>query len=172
MSMPEISREGDPALVTRMFGWITLGCLVAYMINNFLIVGWDYPGAMSALSGDTGGIVQLCIYLVFIVLAVLFVLRTPYCALRWDARRITAFNTYLIRGLFFTVLFVGLADVAISFMRVEKLLGNFVSDDIVRGMGRAQYVGTYVHMPLMALGFFIAYAIGMQHFSCSPRPIR
>ncbi len=157
MSLPEISREGDPALVTRIFGWGTLACLVAFMINNVLTVRWDYPGAMKALSGGgTGAVIQLTVYLVLIAVAVLFVLRTPYRALRWDARKIGAFNNYLIRACFFSVLFVGIADAAIAFMRVEKLLGYFLSDELVRGMARAQFVGTRVHIPLIALSFIVA----------------
>lgn len=157
MSLPEISREGDPAFLTRVFGWGTLACLLAFMVNNLLIVGWDFPGAMSAFSGGgPGAFIQLAIYAICIGVSVFFVVRTPYRALRWDARKISDFNAYLVRGLFFAVLFCGIADVTISFMRVEKLLENFFSDEIVRGFARAQYVGTYVHMPMIALGFIVA----------------
>ena len=158
MANPEILREGAAAPMTRIFGWATLGCLLAFMINNVLTVGWDYPGAMKALSGGgTGAIIQLSIYLVCILAAVLFVLRTPYRALRWDAMKITNFNAYLVRAFFFTVLFVGIVDVIISFMRVENLLENFFEDEIVRGLGRAKYVGINVHIPLMVLGFIVAF---------------
>jgi len=135
MAHPEILREGAAAPMTRIFGWATLGCLLAFMINNVLTVGWDYPGAMKALSGGgTGAIIQLSIYLVCILAAVLFVLRTPYRALRWDAMKITNFNAYLVRAFFFTVLFVGIVDVIISFMRVENLLENRV-DVFYAGFG-------------------------------------
>jgi len=157
MSLTDISREGAPAPLTRIFGWSMLACLAAFLINNFLTVGFDYPGALAVFSGGGAqGIIQLCVYLALIAGAIFFVMRTPFRALRWDARKISNFNAYLIRAFFFSVFFVGIADAAISFMRVENLLGNFFSDEVVRGMGRAQYVGTYVHYPLVALGFIVA----------------
>jgi len=157
VSTTAISREGAPAPLTRIFGWAMLACLLAFLINNFLTVGYDYPGVRAVLSdGGAQAYIQLLVYGILIALAVFFVLKTPSRALRWDAQKISNFNAYLVRGFFFAVFFCGIADAAISFMRVENLLGNFFSDDIVRGMGRAQYVGTYVHYPLIVLGFIIA----------------
>ncbi len=131
--------------------------LAAFMINNVLTVAYKYSGAWSGFSGDTGGLVQLGIYIVAIALAIFYVMRTPDRALRFDAKRISDFNFYLIRGCFFAVLFVGVVDVAISFMRVENLLVNFLSDEVARGMGRARYVGANVHIPLIILGFIVAF---------------
>ncbi len=45
----------------------------------------------------------------------LYVWRRAGLTLRQDAQRITDFNIYLVRAGFFAVLFVGLADMAISF---------------------------------------------------------
>ena len=157
MSLADISREGDPAPMTRIFGWSMLACLLAFMINNVLNVGSGYPGAMSAFSGGgTQAFIQLGIYGVCIALAVFFVLSTPFRALRWDARKISNFNAYLIRALFFSVLFVGIVDAAISFMRVENILEVYFSEQMVKDLGRARYVGTFVHIPLIGLGFLVA----------------
>ncbi len=158
MSLADISREGDPALTTRIFGWASLAALLAFMINNILNVWYDYPGAKAVLSdGGTPAYLQFFIYGVLIALAIFWVICTPYRALRWDARKISNFNAYLIRGLFFAVLFVGIADATISFLRVERLLENFFSEEVAKGMNRAKYVGLWVHYPLVALGFFVAF---------------
>ena len=154
MSLIDVSKEGDPAPLVRIFGWSMLAVLVAFLINNVLTVGYGYPGVRAGFSG--GGLVQIAIYVVALAAVVGFVLRTPFRSLRWDARRISSFNAYLIRAFFFTVLFVGIADAAIAFMRVEKLLAIFVSDDMVRAMGRARDVGVMVHYPLIALAFIVA----------------
>ncbi len=157
MSLADISREGDPARLTRAFGWATLAALVAFLINNFLTVGYDYPGATAALSGGgTQAYLQFFLYVALIALAIFWVMRTPYRALRWDARKISNFNAYLVRSLFFAVLFVGIADATISFLRVERLLETFFSEEVSKGMNRARYVGFYVHYPLIALGFLVA----------------
>jgi len=53
-------------------------------------------------------------------------------------------------------LFVGVADMAISFLRVEGLLGEVVNPELVKQLGRSTYRGLYVHYPLIALGFVFA----------------
>lgn len=154
---PEISRYGTSAPLVRSFGWLMLLGLAAFMINNVLTVGMGFSGVTAAFSGDTGGLIQLVIYIAAFALAIGYVMRTSDTALRWDARMISNFNAYLIRGCFFGVLFVGIADAAIAFMRVENLLDNFFDEATVRALGRARFVGPNVHMPLIALGFVIAF---------------
>lgn len=153
----EISREGPPAPLTRHFSWIMLAVLAAFMINNVLTVSFDFPGATAAL-GDGGATAwaQVGVYVAFIAMAVFFVVSTPTTALRWDARRISNFNAYLIRACFWAVLFVGVVDATIAFMRTEGLLSAFFSDDMVKQFGLSRFVGAYIHVPLIVLGFLVA----------------
>ena len=144
------SQYGRPAPITRIFGWATLALIAAFLINNVLTVAYDFPGV---LNGDP---IQLGIYLIAIAIAVAFVLRTPDRALRWDARTISNMNAYLIRSCFFAVLFVGIADALIAFLRVENLLVVFVSEQLAKELIRSQFVGPYVHVPMIILGFFVA----------------
>lgn len=150
----ELTPYGDPAPMTRIFGWGMLAFLASFMLNNVLSVSFDFPGALSG-SGVFAWI-QIGVYVAAVGAAFAFVLSTPTRALRWDARRISAFNAYLIRGCFWAVFFVGVADAAIAFMRIENLLTVFVSEDLSKEFGRARFVGPYVHIPLVILGFLIA----------------
>lgn len=136
-----------------------LGVLSAFFINNALIVGWDLPGLRDLLAGNAAGAagwVSVAVYAACIGLAIVFVLSTPNRALRWDAMRIHAFNSYLIRACFWVVLLVGLVDAAIALMRVESLLPLMFSPAMVTDLGRVQFVGPYVHIPLIVLGMVIA----------------
>ena len=36
-----------PAIFVRMFGWCSLGFLLAFLINNILSLSFDYPGVIS-----------------------------------------------------------------------------------------------------------------------------
>ena len=147
---------GDPAPVTRLFGWVMLAVLAAFMINNVLIVGFGFP-AVGALFGEDGRAwVLVAIYLATALIAVAFVLRSRDRALRYDAKKISDFNAYLIRACFFAVLFVGIVDAVIAFLRVGNLLVNFFSEERSKDLIRARYVGPYIHMPLIALGFVVA----------------
>jgi len=133
-----------------------LGALAAFMINNVLNVGFGFaqPGAL--LAGDTSGLVTALVYIVGIGFGIAYVVRSPGTALRWDAARIHRANLYIIRGFYFAVLFVGFADVAISFMRVEKVFDLFLARDKALLFQRADFVGLYVHLPLTVLGFIVA----------------
>jgi TRAP-type mannitol/chloroaromatic compound transport system permease small subunit len=149
--------HGDPAPSVRIFGWAMLTILAAFMINNVLVIGFNFPGTRAAFKdGDGFAFLQLGLYVLAILLAVAFVLGTTNRTLRRDAALISDFNAFLIRGCFWTVLIVGVADAAIAFMRVENLLSLFVDGQTVQALNRSQYVGPNVHVPLMIASFILA----------------
>jgi TRAP-type mannitol/chloroaromatic compound transport system permease small subunit len=88
--------------------------------------------------------------------AVIYPLLTRGVGLRTEATRLTALVTYLVRALFWAVLLVGIVDALISFLRVEDLLIPIVGKQMTLDLGRNSYRGTYVHYPLVLLGFVIA----------------
>ncbi|MGY8961561.1 MAG: TRAP transporter small permease subunit, partial [Alphaproteobacteria bacterium] len=77
-------------------------------------------------------------------------------SLRDDSAAMHAISSYIIRTAFWMILFIGLADMVISFLRVEELLGVFFSDDLVQKMGRSQFRGPYVHLPLTFAALIVA----------------
>ena len=157
-SLPDQSvGTGQPAPMVRFFGWITLGVLAAFFICNILIVGWGFPPARQALSGDLRSFVLVAIYVVGLALAMTWVLRTSHRSLRHEARAISDFNAYLIRACFITVLFVGLVDAAIAFLRVEGMLDQFFPEDFARSLSRSRFVGPYIHVPLTVAAFVVAW---------------
>lgn len=152
-----ISRDGNPAPIVRIQGWGMLAILAAFLINNVLNVGFGIPIALDLFNGGgSAALIPWVVYVVCVGLAIYFVLRTPGTNLRFDARRIHNFNVYLIRACFWAVLFVGIVDAVIAFMRVEKLLVYFVSEEGVRDFGRSRYVGTWFHLPLIVASFVLA----------------
>lgn len=154
----DIQQTGEPAVPARLFGWGMLAVLFAFMLNNALVVGFGMPGIKPLFSGAASGAawVNAGVYAASIAVAVLFVLRTPNNALRWDAMTIHKFNTYLIRAAFWTVLFVGIADSLIAFMRVEGILAVLFAEDTAKLFGKARWVGPYIHIPLVFAGLVVA----------------
>ena len=117
--------------VVRLFGWSILAVLSAYLINNVLMLAVDFP-VLSLGDGLTGaGAKPLLTYGATLGLAFLLVVLTPNTELRADSDAIHRFNLYLIRACFWSVLFVGIVDAGLAFMRVENLLG-FLGQDLVR----------------------------------------
>ncbi len=150
-----IERFGDPAPLTRIVGWGSLGALAAFLINNVLNVGFGFAQAQAILSGDSGAWPAIAVYVICIGIGIAYALMTPRNALRWDADRIHRFNVYLIRSFYFGILFVGIADIIIAFMRTEHLFDGFLSPQMVLTMQRPDYIGLHVHLPLVVLGFIV-----------------
>ena len=148
----------SPALLMRIFGWSMLATLVTYLLNNYLVITKGLPGILPLFAGElsTPAIAQAGIYLAGILFAIIYVLRSRATSLRSDANLVSSINIFLVRGFFWAVLFVGLADMAISFLRVEGLLGNVVGPELLKELGRPNFRGLYVHYPLIFLGFLVA----------------
>ncbi len=153
----DASRVGGTVPAVRMFGWLMLTILAAFLINNVLTVGFGFPGAAAAFA-DGGGQawLQAGLYGLAVLGAGAVVFVHSERSLRTEAKAVSDFNAYLIRGCFWAVLLVGVADASIAFMRVEKILPLFLDQDLAQALGRARFVGTYVHFPLVVLGFVVA----------------
>lgn len=154
----EVPRAGQPALVARLFGWSMLAALGAFLVNNLLVVWFDYPGASMLWNseGARGAWLNALIYVVFFVTSWAYVLSTRDTSLRWEALRVHGFNVYLIRALFWSVLLIGVVDLTVSFLRVENLLGMLVGDEFARNFTRPAWVGVNIHYPLIVAGFVVA----------------
>jgi len=148
--------------------------VLLFLLNDYLIVWREWPGVLAFISQQGGfgsasatvalngavlvqGWLQVFGYFVAFAAVLGYVLLTRNCSLRVDAERLTALSAYIIRVAFWTVFLVGLADMVISFLRVENLLSALVGKQITSDLGRAVYRGTYVHFPLIGAAIIIAW---------------
>ncbi|MEQ8778432.1 MAG: TRAP transporter small permease subunit [Roseibium album] len=152
----------DGARIFRLFGWIILAVMAAFLLNNYLTYWQNLPGINPIFGGPANGSLsilwswlQLAIYAAFVLWAIAYVMRNQN-TLRQDSERINNLNTFLIRAAFFSVLIVGLVDSAISFMRIEELLPSLVGQELADDLGRSRFRGAYVHMPLIGLSVVLA----------------
>ena len=158
--MPDKTRQGNlDVIVVRMFGWLMLALVTAFLINNFLTFGLGFPGASSVYNGEGGGIawLQALLYPAFAAVALLHVQRSGSIDLRSDSAKISNYNTIFIRCAFWVVLLVGIGDVMVSFLRVEGMLEAIVGEDLTRNLGKSQFRGKFMHLPLMAIGIFLGF---------------
>lgn len=146
------------AYIARLFGWAMLTILFVFLLNTVLTLGMQWPGPGSALSGSGGvlGFLQFGLYVMGLICAWQLVARRSNTTLRQDAEMINAMNVYLIRAFFWAVLLIGLADMVVSFLRVEDLLEPLFGEQMARDLGKPRFRGPEVHMPLLLLGFVIA----------------
>ncbi len=141
----------------RIFGWSMLTGLVAFLFNVYFTNSLGWPGPAGILK-DAGILswLQIAFYIAAIAAAGFYVLKNKSVSLIEDSAKITRFNTWLIRGVFWAVLIVGIVDATISFLRVENLLASVVGEDLTTQLGRPTFRGMFVHIPLVVVGFVIA----------------
>lgn len=141
-------------MVTTMF---------AFVFNSYLTLALEWPKIFELfyMNNELTSLdyfkIFIEIFVYFISIAGVFYLSYIYRdqSLRKDCLLLNKTVNYFIRSCFWAVVFVGLADVIISFLRVEDLLDNVVGQDLATQLGRSKFRGPYVHIPLVFLGFFV-----------------
>ncbi|MES0811853.1 TRAP transporter small permease subunit [Roseibium sp. SCPC15] len=153
----------ESARIFRLFGWIVLAVMAAFLLNNYLTYWQNLPGIAPIFGGRANGSLpllwswlQLGLYAVLVIWAFAYVLRSGQTTLRQDSLKISNINAFIIRAAFFAVLIVGLVDTVISFLRVEGLLADVVGSALADDLGKSRFRGAYVHMPLIGLSVVIA----------------
>ena len=127
------------SLLIRVFSYSILATTFVFLINNVLTVWFDWPGVKNLFShyGLFGfkklskplsdsvlnfAFLQLFFYLISVLLAIFYVNRSIKQTLTVDSEILNKFTAYIIRSSFWAVLIVGIADLIISFLVVEKLV--------------------------------------------------
>ena len=162
----ESGKTNGLTLTVRAAGWMTLGALVAFLTNNVLNNWFGWPGA-GAVFGDASAQawIQFLFYPAAWAAMIALVMSTRSRDLRTDSVIISDINALLIRMMFFIVLYVGLVDAVISFLRVEGLLPAIFGDTMATNLGISSFRGVYFHMPALVLGVmsaFLTRTLGFQ----------
>lgn len=150
------------AFIARFFGWGMLALTAAFLVNNVLtfwlgwpgvapFFGWESTGEIGLQSG-----IQAAFYAVGLGVAFFYARARSDEAIRDDGHAATALNRFLIRAAFWAVLFIGIADTVVSFLRVEGLLGDYFSPEWASGLNKSDFRGLYIHVPCIVAGIFVA----------------
>ncbi|MEN8808521.1 MAG: TRAP transporter small permease subunit [Desulfobacterales bacterium] len=169
----EAANQKAIILALRILAISIVAVMFLFLINNYLNFGLKWPGLPTFFAHQgwfsleapsppledaqvTKGWLQFISYLGGVVLAVLYVFILKKRTLRADSALLSSLAAYIIRAAFWGVFIIGLADIIISFLRVEGLLVPLVGDGLAENLGRAQFRGIYVHYPLLLLSCVIA----------------
>jgi TRAP-type mannitol/chloroaromatic compound transport system permease small subunit len=137
--------------------------MLAFVINTYLTLALEWPEIFQLFNQDAGltyiDYIKIFaeIFIYFISVVGVFYLSYLFRekSLRQDSLLLNKIVNYFIRSCFWAVVFVGMADVIISFLRVEDLLDDVVGQDLATQLGRSKFRGPYVHIPLVFLGFVV-----------------
>ena len=168
-----ITKSNLPTLI-RIFSYSILAITFVFLINNILTVWFEWPGIKKLFSHYglfgfkklskpledsvlTYSYIQLLFYFISIVLAIFYVLKSIKQTLETDSEILTKFTAYIIRSSFWAVLIVGVADLIVSFMVVEKLVEPILGETLKIKLVVPAFRITYVHFPLILISFVIGY---------------
>jgi len=153
----------------RIFALSCVGLAVIFLINNYLIFWREWPGPISVIANQLGdgptlqsellilGSLQLA-FLAFVILGIIIYVKiTPHKSLLLESDQLSRLAAYLCRGSFWAVFLVGFIDMGISFLRVEDWLSPALGKELALELGRSNFRGTFVHYPLILVGFIIAF---------------
>ncbi len=169
-----LSANDAGILLLRVLAHSMVAVGLLFVANNYLIFWRGWPGLQNLFAHHgwfgveplrttldstavTLGWVQSLTYLVPIAGIVMFVVRTRDRSLQADAEALSALTAYIIRAAFWAIVFIGLADSVISFLRVEGLLAQVVGEDLATDLGRSSFRGSTVHYPLIGVALVVAY---------------
>ena len=161
-------------LLIRVFSYSILATTFVFLFNNVLTVWFDWPGVKNLFShyGLFGfkklskplsdsvlnfAFLQLFFYLISILLAIFYVNRSIKQTLTADSKILDKITAYIIRSSFWAVLIVGLADLLISFLVVEKLVEPLFGEYLKIKLVIPAFRITFVHFPLILISFVVGY---------------
>ncbi len=166
--------QGNSGSAYRILAGIIVAAALVFIVNNIATFWFNCPGVLNlfgyygwfGLEADTDsytgaqiafGWIQFLLYLSAFALVVYYVRRQPTVeGLIDDSNRYSWFAAFIIRTAFWGVLLVGLADLIVSFLRVEGFLAQIVGEQLTADLGRPQFRGHYLHYPLIVMAAVIA----------------
>ena len=144
-------------ILSRCLAWWAVAATFIFLFNNYLTYWRGWPG-VSAIANGGAALAwgQAALYVAGFAAAAGYVLASKSRPLRPDSEIIYAITAFIIRATFWAVLLIGLADMVVSFLRVEGFLPALFGQEMATDLGRSSFRGLYVHFPMLALGIFIA----------------
>jgi len=136
--------------ILRLWVWSLLAIMLAFLVNNVFVLSSVSQSHLFGLPS------LLAFVMLFLALTTVITYYRSNYSFRDDANLLHGINCYLVRGIFFSVLFVGLADVFIALIRVEGLFTGVLGEDSFKLLKKPLFVGPNIHLPIIGLSFFLA----------------
>ena len=152
----------DKSNIIRTLSYSVIAFIFSYLINNILTVWYNWPGVSKLFTELTSrekslSFFQLIIYFISIILVFLYILKTKKQKLDKDSKILSSISAYLIRSAFWAVFLLGIVDLLISFLAVEKFLEVIFNENIKFKLIAPSFRITYIHLPIILSSFVIGY---------------
>ena len=142
----------------RFFSYSIIALIFGYLLNNILTVWYDWPGVskiFSELKSSQKNLsfIQVLIYFASLIGILIYIFNTKKQTLEKDSKILSSISAYLIRSAFWAVFLLGIIDLLISFLAVEKFLEVIFNEKVKFKLIAPQFRITFVHLPIILLSF-------------------
>ena len=161
------SHRGTADALYRALALSLAATTFVFILNNYLTFWQDWPGVGRILGAGTQaplhgtamlqGWLQVASYVLPVIAIVIIALRTTQRPFASDAAFLSSIAAYIIATAFWSTFLIGIADGAISFLRVEGLLPSVFGETLAQRLGVSSFRGTYVHLPLVMAAAVVAW---------------
>lgn len=162
------------SLLIRILSYSVLAVTLVFLINNVLTVWHDWPGIKKLYShyeflgfkklnkplGSSAlnyAFIQFFFYIASIIGVFFYVFKTNNQNLEKDSKILSSISAYIIRSAFWAVFLLGLADLLVSFLAVERLLDVIFNEKIKFLLISPEFRISYIHFPIIIASFVIGY---------------
>ncbi len=160
--------------IIRILGYSIAAITFAFLINNVLTCWFDWPGIKKFYSNyELFGFkklnkpledstlnycyIQLFLYFISLTSVIFYIFKTSKQNLKKDSEIFASISAYIIRSAFWAVFILGVVDIIISFLAVERLIDVIFNEEIKFKLISAEFRITFIHFPLIIISLVVGY---------------
>lgn len=137
----------SPNNLTRLFCYFIVIITFAFLLNTILL----------NFIGIKNKILEKIIYIIAIILPLFLVIYLKKRTLIQDSDFLTYVSLYIAKVAFWIVLIIGVTDFIISLLVSEKFAEVLFGNEIQLFLASQRSRILFIHLPLIVLGFYLAY---------------
>ena len=150
----------------KVFSLSIVLIIFAFLINNYLTFGGNWPGASSVIkSFNLYSIIQFSLYLFAIIFPIFFInfFHKDLSIIKL-ADCLEGTNGFIIRFSFWAVLIIGIIDAVISLLIIEGFIEYFLGKSWNVKFSNNNFRAPYIHFPLMFIAILLAFFFKSLNF--------
>jgi len=154
------------AIKAKFFSFSVVSLTFVYFINIILTNFIDWPGSRTFINILIAqsekqfeikqfilSVIQFSLYLITLTLVFRYIRSRNAKSLKEESQNLSNLSGYITRSAFWTVFFVGIADLLISFMVSEKAILDALPSALGQIFFQPKTRILYIHLPLTIIGF-------------------
>ena len=152
--------------LAKLFSITIILFIFAFLINNYLTFGGNWPGALS-INKDINiySTIQISLYFLSLFFPILLIYYyKKNLTLNTIANYLQNTNSFIIRSAFWAVFIIGIVDAIISLLIIEGFVEYFFGKSWNVKLSNNSFRAPYVHFPLLFFALILGYFFKSLNF--------